>query len=74
VHHNWCTKKESLIFKGLQKTTLDLFLSYIIIVVVDCCMPIDKMMSCKINKNILKQFGYYVNVILSSINLTISNV
>jgi hypothetical protein len=43
-----------LIEKGLQKTTLNFCLSYIIIIVVDCCMPIDKMMSFLINKNILK--------------------
>jgi hypothetical protein len=39
-------KKNDLVFKGQQKTTLDICLSYIIIVVVDCCMPIDKMMFC----------------------------
>jgi hypothetical protein len=67
--HNWGTKKEWPIFKGLQKTTLDLCLSYIIIIVMDCCMLIDKMMSYKTNKNILKKFGYYV-----SFKLIISNV
>jgi hypothetical protein len=44
------TKKELLVFKELQRTPLDFCLSYMIIVVVDCCMPIDKMMSYKINK------------------------
>ncbi len=63
--HNWGTKKECLIGKGLQMTTLDFYLSYIIAIVMDCCIPIDKMMSFKINKNILKKIGYYVNVILS---------
>ncbi len=43
--HNWGTKKECLIEKGLQRTTLDFCLSFIIIIVMDCCMPIDKMMS-----------------------------
>jgi hypothetical protein len=43
--HNWGTKKEWLVFKGLQRITLDFCLFYIIIVVMDCCMPIDKMMS-----------------------------
>jgi hypothetical protein len=43
--HDWATKNECLIEKGLQKTTLDFCLSYIIIILVDCCMPIDKMMS-----------------------------
>ncbi len=43
--HDWGVKKECLIEKGLQKTTLDFCLSYIIIIVVDCCMSIDKMMS-----------------------------
>jgi hypothetical protein len=43
--HNRGTKKECLIEKGLQKRTLDSCLSYIIIIVVDCCMEIDKMMS-----------------------------
>jgi hypothetical protein len=40
--------------KGLQRTTLDFCLYYIIIIVVDCRMPIDKMMSFLIDKNILK--------------------
>jgi hypothetical protein len=31
-------------YKGLQIITLDFYLSYIVIVVMDCCMPIDKMM------------------------------
>ncbi len=44
--HDWGTKKEWPIFKRLQKTTLDFFFNYIIIVVMDCCMPINKMMSC----------------------------
>jgi hypothetical protein len=39
-------KKNDLVFKGQQRTTLDICLAYIIIVVVDCCMPIDKMMFC----------------------------
>jgi hypothetical protein len=39
-------KRNDLVFKGQQRTTLDICLSYIIIVVVDYCMPIDKMMSC----------------------------
>jgi hypothetical protein len=43
-------KKEWLVFKGLQRTTLDFCLSYIIFIV-DFCMPIDEMMSCYINKN-----------------------
>jgi hypothetical protein len=43
--HNWGTKKKCLTKKGLQKTTLDFCLSYIIIIVMDCCMLIDKMMS-----------------------------
>ncbi len=43
--HNWVTKKECLTEKGLQMTTLDFCLSYIIIIVVDCCMPINKMKS-----------------------------
>ncbi len=52
--HDWGTKNECLIEKGLQKTTLDFCLSYIIINVMDCCMVIDKMMSFEINKNIQK--------------------
>jgi len=44
--------KMSVIEKGLHMTTLDFCLSYIIIIEVDCCMPIDKMMSSSINKNI----------------------
>ncbi len=43
--HDWGTKKECLIEKGLQRTTLDFSLYYIIIIVMDCCMSIDKMMS-----------------------------
>ncbi len=43
--HNWGTKKECLIEKGLQRTTLDFYLFYIIIIVMDCCMLIDKMIS-----------------------------
>jgi hypothetical protein len=43
--HNWGTKKECLIEKGLQRTTLDFFLLYIIIIIMDFCMPIDKMVS-----------------------------
>jgi hypothetical protein len=35
-------KGVSLTEKRLQRTTLDFFLYYIIIIVVDCCMPIDK--------------------------------
>jgi hypothetical protein len=42
---DWGTKKEWPIFKGLQKTTLDFCLSYIIIVVMDCCMPTNRMFS-----------------------------
>jgi hypothetical protein len=37
--------KRSVTEKGQQRTTLDFCLSYIIIIGVDCCMPIDKMMS-----------------------------
>jgi hypothetical protein len=44
--HNWGTKKEWLVFKGLWRTTLNFFRSYIIIVGVNCCMSIDIMMSC----------------------------
>jgi hypothetical protein len=44
--HNWGTKKECLNFFKLQRTTLNFCLFYIIIVVMDCCMPIDKMASC----------------------------
>jgi hypothetical protein len=44
--HDWGIKKEMcLTKKGLQRTTLDFFISYIIINVMDFCMPIDKMMS-----------------------------
>jgi len=42
--HDWGMKKECLIEKGLQMITLDFSLSYIIMTVVYCCMPIDKMM------------------------------
>jgi hypothetical protein len=38
-------KNNDMYLKGLQRTTLD-FLSYFIIVLVDCRKPIDKMMSC----------------------------
>jgi hypothetical protein len=38
-------KRNDSVFKGQQRTNLDIYLSYIIIVV-DCCMPIAKMMSC----------------------------
>jgi len=65
--HDWGTKKGRHVFKGLQRTTLDLFLSYIIIGVVDCCMPIDKMIIVKLILKI-KFFGYHVNVILSPVN------
>jgi hypothetical protein len=41
--HNWDTKKECIIQKKLQKKTLDFCLSSIIIIVMDCYMPIDKM-------------------------------
>ncbi len=41
--HDWGTKKECLTKKGLQ--ILDFCLFYIIIIVVDCCMPINKMRS-----------------------------
>jgi hypothetical protein len=50
--HNWGTKKKCWSFERLQQTILYFCLSYIFIVVMDCCMPIDKMMSCWINKNI----------------------
>jgi hypothetical protein len=43
--HDWGTKQECIIEKGLQRTTLDFCLSHIIIIVVDCCVPINKMMS-----------------------------
>jgi hypothetical protein len=46
---DWGTKKECLTEKGLQMKILDFCLSYIIIIVVDCCMPIDKMKSFLIN-------------------------
>jgi hypothetical protein len=42
--HDWGTKKECLTKKGSQTTTFDFCLSYIITIVVDFCMPIDKMM------------------------------
>jgi hypothetical protein len=42
--HNWGTKKECLTKNRLQKTPLDSLLSYIIIIVMDYYMPIDKMM------------------------------
>jgi hypothetical protein len=32
--------------------TLDFYLSYILIIIVDCCMPIDIMMFLLIDKNI----------------------
>jgi len=38
-------KRNDSVFKGQQRTNLDIYLSYIIIVV-DCCNPIAKMMSC----------------------------
>jgi hypothetical protein len=41
--HDWGIKKECITEKGLQMTTLDFCLSYIIIIVMDYCMPIDKM-------------------------------
>ncbi len=45
--HNWVTKKECLIFKRLQRTTLDFSsICSIIIVTMDFYMPISKMMSC----------------------------
>jgi hypothetical protein len=44
--HDWGTEKEWHVFKGLQRIILDFCLSYIIIVVVNCCMPINKIMSC----------------------------
>jgi hypothetical protein len=45
AHSQLGTKKECLTEKGLQRTTLDFCLSYIIIIVMDCHMLIDKMMS-----------------------------
>jgi hypothetical protein len=44
--HNWGTKNVCLTFQGLQRITLDFCLSHIIVVIVDCCMPINKMISC----------------------------
>jgi hypothetical protein len=41
--HDWGTKKECLSFYGLEMTTLDFCLSYIIIIVIDYYMPIGKM-------------------------------
>jgi hypothetical protein len=38
-------KRNDLCFKNYKGTTLGFCLSYIIIVVVDCYMPIDKMIS-----------------------------
>jgi hypothetical protein len=35
--HDWGTKKECLTKKGLQRTTLDFYLFYIIIIVMDFC-------------------------------------
>jgi len=43
--HDWGTKKIDMYLKD-YKGQLWIFLSYIIIVLVDCCKPIDKMMSC----------------------------
>jgi hypothetical protein len=43
--HDWGTKKECLTEKGLQKTTLDFLICYIIIIAVDCYMPIVKVIS-----------------------------
>jgi len=45
-------KKKYLIEKGLQKTTLDFCLSYIIIIAMDYCMPLDKMMFHKFKKKL----------------------
>jgi hypothetical protein len=42
--HDWGTKNECLIEKALQRTILDFILFYIIMIVVHCCMPIEKMM------------------------------
>jgi hypothetical protein len=42
--HDWGTKKERLT-KGLERTTLDFFKSYIIIIVMEYCTPIYKMMT-----------------------------
>jgi hypothetical protein len=42
--NDWGTKNEGYNFQGLQGLNFCLF--YIIIAVVDFCMPIDKMMSC----------------------------
>jgi hypothetical protein len=40
------TKKECLSFKGLEKTTLDFFSIYIIVIVLDFFMPINEIVSC----------------------------
>jgi hypothetical protein len=43
--HGWGTKKECLSFKGLESTPFDFVLFFIIVIVLDCFMPIGKMVS-----------------------------
>jgi len=44
--HNWDIKKYCLNCKGLEKIILDFFPVYIIIIVLDFLMLIDKMVLC----------------------------
>ncbi len=44
--HNYGTQKDCLLIKKLQRIILDLYSIYCLIIIVNCCMPITRMMSC----------------------------
>ncbi len=44
--HNQGTQKNYLMKKGLQRTILDFYNVYFLIIIMDYCMPKTKMMSC----------------------------
>jgi len=56
--HNWGTKMECLTKKGLQYWDFCLF--YIIIIVMDCCTPIDKMIYFKLVKIFKNKFDIII--------------
>jgi hypothetical protein len=55
-------------WKRNAKEKIGFFLSSIIIILMDCCMSIDKMMFLKLIKIFKNKFRYYINVILSLVN------
>lgn len=60
-------KVQSLFLKEFQKTTLGFLSVYIIIILVDCYVSIDKMKSSQINKILYKCFFELFKLIIKNV-------